>query len=229
MLSFMREQTLESLPAHKRAKSAKAADGTGAGPASPAQDQEYLTVAPPNKNLRKTTYVLAVLFAAGVLCLLFMIKKNSPKTAQANEAEVEIYEAIGRITGIKSDMANRMDEIVEKFYEFSDVHQIGVGELTKNPFMTDALWDKLKKLNDNDQINTSLITHQQVAKEAADLKLLSIMRSEQGNYCMINEKFLHEEESIRGFKVRQIGEDFVRLVWESNELENIEIVLKLSE
>ncbi len=226
MLSFMREQTLESLPARK---SAKAADGTGASPANPAQDQEYLTVAPPNKNLRKTTYVLAVLFAAGVLCLLFMIKKNSPKTAEAKEAETEIYEAIGRLMGIKSDMSNRMDEIVEKFYEFSDVHQIGVQELTKNPFMTDALWDKLKKLNDDNLIDTSLITHQQAAQEAANLKLLSIMRSEQGNYCMINEKFLHEEESIRGFKVRQIGEDFVRLVWENNEPDDIEIVLKLSE
>ena len=31
-------------------------------------------------------------------------------------------------------MADRMDEIVQKFYEFSDVFQVKVGELAKNPF-----------------------------------------------------------------------------------------------
>jgi len=35
-------------------------------------------------------------------------------------------------------MAGRMDEIVKKFYEFSDVVQVKVNELVKNPFAVEG-------------------------------------------------------------------------------------------
>jgi hypothetical protein len=41
---------------------------------------------------------------------------------------------------------------------------------------------------------------------------------------MINDRILYERDSIRGFKVRQISDSFVKL-----ESEGVEIVLKLSE
>ena len=56
------------------------------------------------------------------------------------------------------------------------------------------------------------------------LQLLSIMQSDQGNCCMINDRILYEGDSIRGFKVCRIGDSFVKLKYE-----DVEIVLKLSE
>ena len=37
-----------------------------------------------------------------------------------------------------------MDEIVKKFYEFSDVVQVKVGELAKNPFEVEGFTKDLK-------------------------------------------------------------------------------------
>ncbi|MHC4423942.1 MAG: hypothetical protein ACYSWR_04665 [Planctomycetota bacterium] len=124
MLSFIREQELEdSLPQ----KPPASAGGTAADGTKEAQEQEYLTVAAHKKNARKSTMLLAALFAAGLLCLFFMIRKSTPQTtmaAAANTEQTQIEAAIARLTGVRSEMFDRMDGIVRKFYEFSDVQQI---------------------------------------------------------------------------------------------------------
>ena len=71
------------------------------------------------------------------------------------------------------------------------------------------------------------------------MKLLSIMQSEsdQGACCMITDKILYEGDYIRDFKVRQIGDGFVKLVWDpsrsnvssENDSDTVEIMLMLSE
>ncbi|MHC4644482.1 MAG: hypothetical protein ACYTBJ_03195 [Planctomycetota bacterium] len=225
MLSFMREQNLENAQAKK---SSIASRGGAAVPPGNAQDQEYLTVASRSKNVRKTRYVIMALFGVGILGLLFMIKKSGPKSAQANENS-EVETTISRLTGIRKELFERMDQIVGKFYEFSDVEQIQVRQLSKNPFMHETLWGNLKKTNQNTSIDTDLLMRQRLAQEATSLKLLSIINSAEGDYCMINEKFLHVGDSIKGFKVRRIDEDSVTLEWENGQSDNIEIELKLSE
>jgi hypothetical protein len=119
-----------------------------------------------------------------------------------------------------------MDAIVEKFYEFSDVQQVGVSELAKNPFRHELLWADMKEVGEGDD---ELFRQQQLQKQAQMLKLLSIMHSEQGNCCMIDDKILREGDSIKGFRVGQIGENFVKLQLDQNQAQNFEIVLKLSE
>jgi preprotein translocase subunit SecG len=173
--------------------------------------QEYLTVAAKGKNARKSTMLLIGLFILGLLCLWFMIKKSSPKTASATtpgteEAQIEM--AITRLTGVSSEMFNRMDEIVNKFYEFSDVLQVKVNELVKNPFKHDVFLGDLKKASDIENKDSEMLRQQ--------LQLFSIMQSEQGNCCMIDDKILYEGDSIRGFKVRQISNNFVKLEWEQD-------------
>ncbi|MHC4722572.1 MAG: hypothetical protein ACYS6I_07670, partial [Planctomycetota bacterium] len=59
---------------------------------------------------------------------------------------------------------------------------------------------------------------------AQDMQLLSIIQSDQGNCCMIDDRILYEGDSIRGFKVREIGDTAVKL-----QSQESEIVLKLSE
>ena len=227
MLSFLREQGSEDslVP--------KPPDGAGEKPADSTretQKQEYLTVATKGKQVRKTTILLAVLFGIGLLILWFMIKKSAPQTAVASvdTEEAQIGKAIKRLTGVRSEMFSRMDEVVKKFDEFSDVHQVQVGELVKNPFELEMLLDNGEETSDTEgrisDIEDERMRQQWLRWQTQNVQLLSIMRSDQGNCCMIDDRILHEGDSIRGFKVRQIGDSFVKL-----ESEGVEIVLKLSE
>jgi hypothetical protein len=221
MLSFLREQEPEGSSVQN-----PPSDPAASGPDSnnEAQEQEYLTVAVQEKQVRKSTMLLVVLFVGGLLCLWFMIRRCSPKTVTAGTAgteETQIETAITRLTGVSSEMFDRMDEVVKKFYEFSDVEQVRVNELAKNPFEIETFLGNLKDPSTAAALDAQaeLMTRQQ------NLQLLSIMRSEQGNYCcMINDKLLYEGDSINGFKVREISDRFVKLG-----SEDLQIVLKLSE
>lgn len=227
MLSFLREQSPEDSLVQEPSEAAgkKPADST-----QQTQEQEYLTVATKGKRVRRTTTLLAVLFGIGLLSLWFMIKKSTPQTAAASvgteEAQIEV--AITRITGVRSEMFSRMDEIVKKFYEFSDVLQVQVNELVKNPFELETFLANVKETSDTEErgydIETEMMRQPQLRQQIKDLRLLSIMQSDQGNCCMIDDKILYKGDSIRGFKVCQIGDSFVKLKYGE-----VEIVLKLLE
>ncbi len=228
MLSFLRDQSLEDLPAQKKMNTtAGKAPGDGT---EKSRESEYLTVASHGKQVRKSTTLLAVLFIIGLLCLWFMIKKSTPKAASAAAGKTEdtlIETAIARLTGVKSAMFSRMDEIVGKFYEFSDVPQVKVNELAKNPFELETFSTNLEEKpgveGKGNEIDANKLW-QQMRRKSQGMQLWSIMQSDQGNRCMIDDKILLEGDSIKGFKVLQIGDIFVKL--ESN---GVEIVLKLSE
>jgi preprotein translocase subunit SecG len=241
MLSFLREQGIGDLLGRKPAAASDKSLDNGT---EKVQEQEYLTVATQNKNSRKSTVVLAVLFGIGLLCLWFMIKKSTPQTASAGSAgteETQIEVAIARLTGVKSEMFSGMDQILKKFYEFSNVLQVQVGELVKNPFELElflaSLKGKVAAEEKNLGIDSEMVMQQQIKEAAKNMQLLSIMHSQQSNCCMIDNKILYEGDSVRSFKVSQIGENFVKLRWvpkdgggtSAAQLENVEIVLKLSE
>jgi len=238
MLSFMREQDPQ-----------KASDRSLVGPGpqeesapEAAGGQEYLTVAANSKNLRRSTMLVAGLVGIGLLCLLLMIRKSQPQAASAapagNTDQTKIEAAITRLTGVRSEMADRMDEIVKKFYEFSDVVQVKVNELVKNPF---EVGNSLKDVQagvvlDDPQAQAELARRQRMEQQASTLKLLSIMRSsEQGNCCMINDRILRAGDGIEGFKIVRIDNDSVELAWSPAETagasstEEMKTVLKLSE
>lgn len=226
MLAFMREHELEESSPQKPPAGA---DGTAADSAQ--EEQEYLTVAAHNKTARKSTILLAALFGAGLLCLLFMIKKSTPQKATAatiSTEQAQIEAAIARLTGVRTEMFGRMDEIVRKFYEFSDVQQINVNELTKNPFRYEIFLGSLKEISDTEEgdsdIDIETMRQQQLRQQAKNMELLSIMQSDEGNCCMIDDSILYEGDSIKGFRVKQISDSFVKL-----DSKGVEIILKLSE
>jgi len=241
MLSFLRDQSFDDLPAQKKAGAAAAtsADGEKNIP-----DQGFLTVATDRRQVRRSTTLLAVLFVVGLLCIWFMVRKTAPQTAEATAAdvnEVDMARAMSRITGGKAEMFNRMDEIVNKFYEFSEVMQVKVNELVKNPFELETFLAGLKAKADAGeqvlQIDTDAIRRQQIKQQAEKLQVLTIMQTDQTNCCMIDGKVLYEGDSVGDFKVSGIGTNFVKLLWdpkdESTRLgpgsQKVEIVLKLSE
>ncbi|MGD2095547.1 MAG: hypothetical protein PVH77_11120, partial [Phycisphaerales bacterium] len=154
-----------------------------------------------------------------------------PKTASAATDETEqtlIETAISRLTGVKSQMFNRMDEIVKKFYEFSEVPQVEVNELSKNPFELETFLANLKRQPSAegmiDEIDAKLLWQQQVQMKSKGMQLLSIMQSNQGNCCMIDDEILYVGDKINDFTVQEIGTNFVTL-----ESDGVQTILKLSE
>jgi len=225
MLSFLQDQNSEELPAEQK-KNAAAGKKVSTDGVDKSQESEFLTVASHGKQVRKTTKLLAVIFIIGLLCLGFMIIKSSPDAASAANDQTEqtkVETAIARLTGVKTQMFNRMDEIVNKFYEFSDVPQVRVNELAKNPFELDSASGGLNNGMDN-KLDARALWQQQLKQNSKGMQLWSIMQTHQGNRCMIDDEILAVGDSIRGFKVIQIGDKFVKL-----ESDGVTIELKLSE
>jgi len=220
MLSFLREQSNVDLTAKKPDADAHAASSDAT---EKPQQQEYLTVAAPGKRSRKSTILLAVLFIIGLLCLGYMIKKSTPQAASAAidaTEETQIEAAIARLTGVKSEMFSGLDEIVGKFHEFSDVLQVKVGELVKNPFKLELFSANAKEEPRIEikvpEIDVEMAQKQQIRENAKAMRLLSVMQSDRGKCCMIGDKILYEGDLIKDFKVRQIGDNFVKLEWSAN-------------
>mgnify|MGYP001191803820 CR=1 FL=1 len=239
MLSFMREQGAGN-------PSDRASAGTGSQDVSSAagpEAQEFLTVAANSKNVRRSTVLVAILVAIGLVCLMFMIRKSQPQAASAKQSkndETKIEAAISRLTGVRSEMAGRMDEIIQKFYEFSDVFQVRVGELVKNPFQTEGPVKGIKEepgVAVDPQARAEMIRREKMQQQASTLRLLSIMRSDSGHSCMINDQILRLGDTIEGFTISQIASNSVELVWSAegasepnaSETEELKITLKLSE
>ncbi|MBN1804204.1 MAG: hypothetical protein JW837_03030 [Sedimentisphaerales bacterium] len=176
-------------------------------PAQSDDNQEFLTVSDKKGQLRKSTYLLAVLFLVGIVSLFAMIKESTPaqaaaaqsNTKQAEQSQIEA--AISKITGIRTQMFSSLEKIVTKFYEFSNVEQVDVDELSKNPFMEDNYLGSIKP--DDAQGRLALIR--------GELELLSIMSTDKGYCCMINDKLLYEGDTIKGLKVAEITSNSVSL------------------
>jgi preprotein translocase subunit SecG len=251
MLSFLREQIFEGAGDDPGRNSSQqeppaAADMHTGKDSEHTQNRDYITVAAKSKkNVRKSTILLAALFCAGLLCLWFMIKKSTPAPATAatvGKEESKIETAISQLTGVRAEMFNRMDEIVNKFYQFSDVQQVEVGELARNPFRYDISLDNVRV---GDSGTDAAVMQEQMREQTKDIELLSIMRSDEdgtGQCCMIDDKILYEGDLIRGFRIRRIGDNSVTLEWETDQLEGsatgpkngeerleAQIILKLSE
>ena len=235
MLSFMREPESQNGTGRPSPK--------GGPPRVPTMNvpetQEFLTVAANGKSLRRSTTLVVALVVVGVLCLLVMIRRSQPQAAsgapgQGDQAKIEA--AISRLTGVRSEMADRMGEIVDKFNAFSDVAQVRVGELVKNPFEEEGGAPDLSTQVVTDAAQDQSDLTRRMEQQARTLKLLSIMRSDQGNSCMINDQILGRGETIAGFTVVEIGTNSVELACRINggseagaaPTEEMKILLKLS-
>ncbi len=237
MLSFLREQGPGEMPGNEAGGTRQCETGAGAD----RENQEYLTTAANSKNLRNSTIVVAVLFAIGLAGLGYMIRKSQPQAASARsnkDEETKMEAAISRLTGVSSEMVSRMDEIVEKFYEFSDVFQIGVTDLVKNPFEVEAFMGAIKETAPSEQdqkAKAAQLRREMLQQRAATLALLSVMRSEDGNACMINDRILRQGDSIEGFVITRIAGDSVDLTWNGDQAdpdvgtEELTIQLKLTQ
>jgi hypothetical protein len=239
MLSFMREQEPKNASEHPVPQ-----PGSPGGSAADAPwSQEYLTVTANRQNLRRSTIVVVVLVAVGLGSLLLMIRRSQPQAASASEKagdQMKIESAISRITGVRSEMAGRMDEIVQKFHDFSDVVQVKVDELVKNPFQVEGFAKDLGTgvVLEDPAAQAELLRRRHLEQQIKTLKLLSIMRSsEQGVCCMINDQIVRQGDVIEGFTIVEIGNNTVTLAWPATatvdagtpKTDEMKTILKLSE
>jgi hypothetical protein len=233
MLSFMREQGGEGQGKGAGQREGVSPDGGEA--------QEYLTVATTGKSLRNSTILVAILVAIGLGGLGYMIRQSQPTAALGQTSDDErdqIEKAITRLTTGSSETVTRTNEIVDKFYEFSDVFQVGVSELVKNPFEVEVVPSEIKDevaMAQDDAAKAALIRREKIKKRAETLKLLSVLRSEDSDACMINDQILHVGEMIDGFEVTKIGGASVLLTWrgdgagQSVGTDDLTILLKLAQ
>jgi preprotein translocase subunit SecG len=240
MLSFMREQGAGEASANQT----KSGGQRQAKGPEDAGSLEYLTVATTSKNLQKSTILVAILVAIGLICLGLMIRKSRPQAAaarQADEEQTKMEVAIGRLTGISSEMISKADQILRKFYEFSGVLQVQVGDLVKNPFEVEVFAKDMKSEvapKADAAAEAALVKRQHLKQRAGSLSLLSVMQSGQASSCMINDKLLRQGDTIEGFVITRIGSDSVELAWRGDgnpaggqtaETEEFKAVLKLSQ
>ena len=68
-----------------------------------------------------------------------------------------------------------------------------------------------------------MIIQKEIELRARELKLYSVMKSEKGVCCMINNKILYEGDLVEEMTVKHIGDNNVTL-----ELEGMEVLLKMS-
>ena len=218
MLSFMKDGQNGTVP--ETATNTAASDNTGIEPSN--DDGEFLARVHHGKNMKQSTIILAVLFTVGAVCVWFMIKKVTPPPADAavSTEEAKIENAIAQLTGIRTEMDSRMGDIVTRFSEFSDIEQVDVADLKKNPF---AIELSVGDFEHSLEPNLKLL-REEVEERAQKLQLWSIMASPRNACCMINNKILYKGDKIDGFTITEIDSRFVEL-----ESDGISVIKKMSE
>jgi hypothetical protein len=170
---------------------------------TPEEEQDYLMPANTGKSVKQSTVLLTILIVAGAAVVWGMIKKTGPQeaSAAANTEDMQVETAIAKLTGIRTEMYGKLDQIAEKFNHFSNVNQVSVDQLSKNPFVHANGYSG----------GTSMKQTSNKNDKNAQWRLWSIMDSQQGLCCMINDKILYVGDSINGMIVSQIGKNAVEL------------------
>lgn len=207
MLEFLNEQEDSELQNENKTPQA-ALPEEEARPDLKKGTDEFITTASNAKSVKRSTIILGILFVAGLVGLFIMVKKGAPRIASGqmlDPQQAQIDALVAKLGGVRTEMSNRMDTIVKKFYEFADVKQVSMSNLSKNPFI---------------QAGVNLAVAGDTAKpvittfKPSDFHLFSIVRADTDPSkwcCMINDKLLNVGQTVLGFTITEIGVDYVVL------------------
>lgn len=189
------------------------------------------------KQVVESTVMFTVLFIFSLFCLLFVIGKIEPNAAtamQINVEEARLDMAIAKLTQTGADAFSEPERIAKRFYELDNIQQIKINQLVKNPF-------KLESFNGDITAGGRVITDAMqkigLMEQANSMQLLSIIATNSGNSCMIDYKLLYKGDTIKGFKIIEIADSYVKLELKASSYaddskiqpEAMEIILRLSE
>ena len=185
---------------------------------SPESQDDYLMPSTTGKTVKNSTILLTILLVVGASVVWVMVKKVGPReaSAESSQEDMQIETAIAKLTGIQSEMYAKLDKVAEKFYQFSNIHQVSSDQLIRNPFIyapgVSGVMPSVKGGGYKSE------------KKNNNLRLWSVMESEQGRCCMIGDKILYVGDTIDGMVVNQIGKNAVEL--KSN---NQSVILRMSQ
>ena len=133
MLSFMKEDSQETNAAGSAVNEQKDQDTTVQGSSA---SQDFLVPSTSGKKAKYSTIVLSVVFVIGLLALFMMIKKSAPSEAAAalSQQDLKIESAIAKLAGSKNQINSKMEDVVRKIDILSQVKQVDVSNLKRNPF-----------------------------------------------------------------------------------------------
>jgi hypothetical protein len=166
---------------------------------------EIIEPAVQEKNVRLTTFILLAAIAVVLAAIWLIHKKAAPAQTIAGDQQLQIETAIAQLTGISTENVDQVDQLVKKFYEFTDFGQVSPKQFRRNPFSSSSIAsetaDSLALKENNSDVKSN----------AQKMQLQSILQSKYGNCCMIDDALLYKGDKINGFEIVEIGADFVRL------------------
>jgi hypothetical protein len=200
MLSYLKDANQLPAAAEMNSQSQNPTESLS-GPA------DYLTVAGHGKKLRQSTILLCALFAVGAGVVFFMIKKTTPVAANAapSQDQLQLEAALVQIEKMKNDMNSQMNNVVGRFYQFSNVSQIGVDELKKNPFRRELNAGPVQT-PDNEAMAAQQrqMLMAEARSQSGQMELWSITSTPRGMCCMIGDKVYYVGDMVGAMKIQSI-------------------------
>ena len=181
--------------------------------------EDYLTVSGQSQKVRRSTMILAVLFAVGALGIWLMVKKTTPAAANAepSQNQVQLETALAQLDSMQAEIDSQMNSVAGRFYQFNNVDQVGVEELKKNPFIRKEMDCVPGSSGAGSQQAEQIQQEAQVI--AMGLELWSITATPKGMCCMIDDKVLYQGDTYRNMTVKSITEKGVTLEYKGTDVE----------
>jgi hypothetical protein len=208
MLAYLRDANQPPAAEQMQQQTAETGGQSGALGAG-----EYFRPAVHARNVRQGTIVLVILFAAGAAGVWWMIKKSGLSQAHgaSGEEASQIDKALAQLTSFQTEINSQMDSVSSRFSQASELGQITVADLKKNPFRQE---NTLDTSGQDLSLTQSLMRKEEMQRRAGLLKLWSITARQSNSCCMINDKVLYIGDAIQGFIVKEILSDRVRIAYE---------------
>lgn len=187
---------------------------------------DYLTVSGHDRKVRQSTILLITVFAVGALAVWFMIKKTAPASADAatSQDQTQLDAALAQLNAMQSEVNSQMNSVVGRFYQFSNIEQVGVDELKKNPFKREL--DFAADVPDSDALyaQQQMRLREEANRLQMGLELWSITATPKGMCCMINDKVLYVGDTFHEMTVKSIEDKTVEL-----DYKGVPILLKMEQ
>jgi len=174
-----------------------------AGDQDEAPSQDFLVPSSSGKKVKYSTMILGVVFLVGAASLFLMIKKIGPADAQAglSQDDLKIESAIQKLSGSKAAITGKMNAIVDRISRLTDLDQVSVEDLKRNPFVLDNSFGGVDV--------SDLIDKKRTGDEG--LSLWSIMDSGDQMRCIINGRAYNVGDQVGDYSVKSITDKYVEL------------------
>ena len=176
--------------------------------------QDYLTVSGQGQKVKQGTLVLGILFAVAGLGIWFMVKQTTPATATAetSQDQSQLESALAQLHKMQSEMDAQMDSVAGRFSQFSNVEQVAVEELKKNPFKRETDYANEGSASNEESQRVELL-QQEAQVLSMGMELWTITATPKGDCCMIDDKVLYVGDTYKEMTVDAIGKKSVTLTY----------------